>query len=179
MRAGIVNDQQVARFGLGQRTVHGELVVVFAECANHVVNVRQRLVFLAHHGDVVVSAVHRGPHEVAGAGVHADILLVRFLFMDRARHQIPERPRDIPSQLGEDADLQAGRLDNAVVFALHFLAHVADVRLLFVGAVRNADAAGKVDHGNHRACLFVELDSGFKELARQRRVVVVVGCVAS
>lgn len=88
MRAGIVDHKQVAHVDMRQLAIDGELVVVLAQIARDVVGVRDGrcgLVVatqLAHHRNVVVSAIHGRTNQIDGTGVHADIVLVDLLLVD-------------------------------------------------------------------------------------------------
>ena len=85
MRAGVMNHQQVTDLDFRQGAVDGELVVIFAQTADDVIDVVMRQAFLPADGDVVVRAVHRRAHEVRGAGIHADVVLVGVLLVNHAR----------------------------------------------------------------------------------------------
>ena len=43
--------------------------------------------FLAQHGDVVVSAVHGRAHQVGCAGIQTDVFLIDVLLVDGRGHQ--------------------------------------------------------------------------------------------
>ena len=87
MGTGVVDVDQVADVDSGQHPVNGELVVVLAQAADHIVLVVAGGVLLAQHGDVVVSAVHGGAHQVGSTGIQTDVLLVDVLFVDGGCHQ--------------------------------------------------------------------------------------------
>ena len=62
VRAGVVNDEQVARFDLRQFAINGELVVIFTQRPDDIDRCLRRSVFLAEHRNMVIRTVHAGPH---------------------------------------------------------------------------------------------------------------------
>src|SRR5699024_3368682 len=108
--AGVVDIDQIPDVDPRQHPVHGELVVVLAQAAHHVVFVVAGGVLLAQHRDVVVGAVHGRAHQVGGAGVQADVLLIDVLFVDGGGDQRAVGPGHEPAHLGKDGNVpHAGR----------------------------------------------------------------------
>ena len=165
MRAGIVNDDQIADINVRQWTIDGEFIVVFAQGADDVVNVIVRQMLLAGHGDVVVRAIHRRTHQVDRAGVQTDVFLVDVLFVDGGGHQTTVGAGHVPPQFAGDVHLHAGRRDHALVKPAHIVGNFLDVRGRLLRAVGNADAAGEVDHEEIRAHGFVRFHGQFEKHA--------------
>lgn len=118
-----------------------------------------RQAFLPADGDVVVCAVHGGAHEVRGAGIHADVVLVGVLLVNHACDEPAHIAGHPAPQLGFQRDA-AVREDFLVYLADTF----ADSKYIcrgLVGAVGDADAAGKVDER--------QLQAGFGRRGRGRR----------
>ena len=129
-------------------------------------------VFLAQHRDVMVRAVHRRAHQVAGAGVHADVLLVGVLLVAGGRHQRAVGAEHEAAQLRADAHVaHAGGHEHLFIGLAHALADGRDVVLRILRAVCDAHAAGEVDQRDVRAGLAVQLHRRLKQDARQHRVV--------
>ena len=143
---GVVDVDQVTDVDLGQHPVNGELVVVLAQAADHIVLVVAGGVLLAQHGDVVVSAVHGGAHQVGSAGIQTDVLLVDVLFVDGSCHQRTVGAGGKAAHLGEDGHIAhpCGHKD-LLKLPAHALTDGHDVVLGLVGAVGDAHAAGQVD----------------------------------
>ena len=144
--ARVVDDDAVADVDLGQLAVDGEFVVVLAERAGDVVDMVTEGVFLADDGDVVVSAVDGGAHEVRHAGVESDVVLVRLLFMQRRRDEPAVGTRDIAARFGLDGESRkACRLDDLLVERFDAAGDALYVDGFFFGAVGDAEAAAEVD----------------------------------
>ena len=174
VRAGIVQDDEVAHIDFREHPVNREFVVVLAQAARHVVLVVAGGVLLAHNGDVMVRAVHGGAHQVGGAGVEADVLLVDVLLVDGRRHEAAVRGKHIAAKLREDGDVaHPGRDEHLLVRLPDALADGGDVDRLLIRAVRDADAAGEVYEFDFRAGLLPELDGEREQDARERRVILV------
>ena len=149
MRAGVVDHEQVAHIDLRQLTVDGELVVVLAQVARDVVRVRDRrrglvgTTGLAHHRNVVVSAIHGRTNEVDGTCVHADIVLVDPLFVDGLGDQASVGAHHKAAHLGADRHIaHAGGNQNLVVGCVYALADGVDVVSLLLGQIGDAHATG-------------------------------------
>ena len=174
MRAGIVDIDVIADLDLGQVAVDGELVVVFAQAAGHIIGVVVQGVFLAQHSDVVVRAVHRRAHQVGRAGVQTRIFLVGVLLVDALGHQRTVGPEDEAAHLGVDGHIAHARGDEHLVKrAVHAFADRHDVARLLARAVGDAHAAGQVDERDVHAGLALHLDREVEQDARQRRIVLV------
>ena len=109
--ARVVEDEEVAALDFGQGPRDGELVVVLAERARHVVDVVAGAVLLAEDGDVVVGAVERRPHEVGHAGVHAHVVAVGVLEVQDARDEAPVRPCNDAAALEAETDVGMSATD--------------------------------------------------------------------
>ena len=174
MGAGVVDHQQVAGTDLRQHPVNGKLVVVFAEGAGDVVFVVAGLVFLAHDGDVVIGAVHGRPHQVGGAGVYADILLVGVFFVNRSCDQAAVGPQQEAAQLGADGNVaHACRHQDFLIGPADPVADGGDIIGRLIGPVGDPHAAGEVDEGNAASGFPLKFHRRFKEDPRQSGVVVV------
>ena len=185
MRAGVVNHEQVAHVDMRQLAVDGELVIVLAQIARDVVGVRNGrcgLVVatrLAHHRDVVVSAIHGGTNEVDGTGVHADIVLVDLLLVDGLGDQAPIGAHHKAAHLGTDRHIaHAGGNQNLVVGRVYPFTDGVDVVGLLLGQIGDTDAAGQIDEGDVCAGLALQAHGKLKEDARELGVVVVGDGVA-
>ena len=185
MRAGIVDHKQVAHVDMRQLAVDGELVVVLAQIARDVVGVRDGrcgLVVatrLAHHRNVVVSAIHGRTNQIDGACVHADIVLVDLLLVDGLGDQASVGAHHKATHLGADRHIaHAGRNQDLVVCRVYSLADDANVVGLLLGQVGDADAAGQIDEGDVCAGLALQAYGKLKEDARELGVVVVGDSVA-
>ena len=131
-------------------------------------------VLLAHHGDMVVSAVHGRAHQVHRAGVHADILLVGVLFMDRLRHQAAVGAHHEAAKLRVNRHIaHACRNQHLLVNPAHALSDDPDVVGLLIRTVGNSDAAGKIDETDIRPRLFFQPDSQLKEHLCKHRIILV------
>ena len=185
MRAGVVDHEQVAHVDLRQLTVDGELVVVFAQVARDVVRVRDRhrglvgTTGLAHHRNVVVSAIHGRTNEVDGTCIHADIVLVDPLFVNGLSDQAPVGAHHKAAHLGADRHIaHAGGNQDLVVGRVHALADGVDVVRLLLGQVGDTHAAGQVNEGDMCARLALQAHGKLKEDARELGVVIVGDGVA-
>ena len=120
----------------------------------------------------MISAVHRGAHQVAGAGIQPDILLKRVLLMDCRRHQRAVGREHIAPQLGVDLDVGHARgRKNLLIDAAHAVSDTHDVVGLLIGIIRDADTAGQVDKIDPDAKLVRKVARDGKQLARQRRII--------
>ena len=83
MGAGVVDDQQVSPMSiLGSIRSMANLSLFSHRPPATSYLWSQGASLLAHDGDVVIGAVHGRAHQVGGAGVHADVLLISVLFVD-------------------------------------------------------------------------------------------------
>ena len=159
----VVDDEEVADLHLGELAVAGKLVVVLAEVARDVVDVGGgqlglvRASRLAHHGDVVVGAVHRRADEVARSGVDADVVLIDMLLVNDAGHEAPVWSGHEASHLGAHGDIaHAGGHEHLLVRLAHALADGAYIVGTLVGPIGNAHPAREVHEGDVRAGLAPE-----------------------
>ena len=115
-----------------------------------------RLVLLAHHSDVVVSAVHCRTHQVYRAGIHTDILFVSVLLMDRSCDKRTVRSQHETSKLSEERNIaHSCRNENFLVNFSYALTDNLDIVRLLVRSVRDSDSAGEVDELDVSAGLFL------------------------
>ena len=171
---GVVDDQQVPSLELRQHPVDGELVAVLAQGPGDVHPLRTGGVLLPGHGDVVVGAVDRRPHQVSGAGVHARVLLINMLEVEDLGHQTAVGGRHKPPQLAAQLHVpHAGGNQDLLELPAHALADEGDVVGLLLRAVGHADAAGEVDIADMAPRLLLQLRRQSEEDARQLRVVLV------
>lgn len=178
VRARVVDDQRVAYLHLRQHPVYGELVVVLTQRAGDVVAVVALGAFLARHGYVVVRAVHGRAHEVAGGGVHADVVLVYVLHVQHLGHQAAVGSQHEAAHLGVDLHVAHARRDQDVLkAAAHPLAYSRDVGHRLARAVWYAHASGEVDERHVRARLSVQLYGQAEELRGKLRIVRLAGGV--
>ena len=172
MRACVVDDEQVAHVDAGQRPVDGELVVVLAQAAGHVIDVVAGRVLLAHDGDVMVRAVHGRAHEVRGAGVHADVFLIDVLVVQAAGDEHAVRGEHEAAQLRIDGHVAHARGDERLLIrAAHALADGRDVGRRLAGPVGDAHAARQIHKRHVRARLIAQAHGRLKQQPRQRGVV--------
>lgn len=172
--AGVVDIDQVIGQDLGQHAVNGKFVVVLAQTACHVVLEIAGVVLLAEHGDVVVGAVHRGAHEVGGAGIQTDVVLVDVLGVQAGRDQRAVGSHHVSAKLGEDRDVihARGGQDLLILLADEITDDHDVVGRLF-GAVIDADAAGEVDEADVHAAAVSETDGELEQDGRELRVILV------
>ena len=115
-----------------------------------------RLVLLAHHSDVVVSAVHSRTHQVYRACVNTDVLLVGMLLVDRSCHESAVRSQHEAAKLCEERHIaHSCRNKNFLVNLSYALADDLDVVRLLVRSVRDSDSAREVDELDVGASLFL------------------------
>ena len=120
-------------------------------------------IFLAHHGDVVVGAVHSGAHQVGRRRVKADIFFINMLFMDRGCDEAAVRAEHIAPQFGVYLDVaHAVRGQDLLVGLPHALADGFDIARLLLGEIGDTDAARQIDKGDMRARLVFQLHRHFK-----------------
>ena len=175
VRARVVDGHQVADLDLGQRAVHGELVVVLAQGARDVVDVVAGRVLLAQDRDVVVRAVHGRAHEVGRAGVQAHVLLVRVLDVQHAGDEGAVGAGHVAAKLGLDGHVVEARgHEDLLVLRAHAAADGQDVRGLLLRAVGDAHAAGQVHKRDLHAQLPVQVRRQLEQLRGKARVVGVV-----
>ena len=174
MGSGVVDEEQVSPVDLGELPVHGKLVIVFAEGADDVIGVVADGVLLAQDGDVVVGAVHGGPHEVGRAGVDTDVLLVNVLGVDGPGDKGAVGGQHETAHLRVDRDvIHAGGDQDPLIFLPDAISDHADVIGNLALAVGDADAAGKVDKGEMNAELLLDLHGQGEEAACQLRIIVI------
>ena len=141
-----MDEEQVALIDLRKHAVDCKLIVVLAEGACHIVLVITRLVLLAHHRDVVVSAIHCRTHQVYRAGIHTDVLFVSVLLMDRSCDKRTVRSQHETAKLSEDRHIaHSCRNKNFLVNLSYALTDNLDIIRLLIRSVRDTDSAGEVD----------------------------------
>ena len=185
MRTGIVDYKQVTHVDMRQLAVDGELVVVFAQVARDIVRVRDGscglvgATRLAHHCNVVVSAIHGRTNEVDGTCVHADIVFVDPLFVNGLGDQAPVGAHHKAAHLGADRHIaHAGGNQDLVVGRVYTLADGVDVIGLLLGQVGDTHTAGQIDKGDMCTGLALQAHGKFKEDSRELGVVIVGDGVA-
>ena len=140
----------------------------------------QNGVLLAQNGDVMVSAVHGGAHQVGCTGVQTDVLAVDVLLVQDGGDQMAVGSQHEAAQLGEDGDvIHALGGQNLLVLLADAFTDEGDVAGGLLGTVVNADAAGEVDEGEVAAGGIAQTDSQTEQLGSQLGVVAVVGGVGS
>ena len=174
----VVDHQQVPPVHLGQHPVHGKFVVIFAEASRHVVFVVAGGVLLPHHRNVVVGPVHGRAHQVAGTGVHPDILLVNVLLMNGPGDQVPVRGQHVAAQLRVQGHaVHPGGNQDFLIGPAHALSNNGNVVFRLLRAVGHPHAAGEVDERDPAPRLRLELRRQLEEDAGQGGVIVVGQCV--
>ena len=129
--------------------------------------------------DVVVRAVHGGAHQVGGAGVHADIVLVDFLFMHRVGHQPAVGPGHIAAQLRLDGDMGFRRVaEDTGVFLPYAIPDGGDIGGGNLGTVRDTDAAGQVHEGQGHITFCRHVRAKLEQNPCQLGIIRIVDCVA-
>ena len=180
VRAGIVDHKQVAHVDMRQLAIDVELVVVLAQIARDVVDVRDGrygLVVatrLANYRNVVVSAIHGRADQIDGTCVDTDIVLIDLLFVDGLGDQAAVGAHHKAAHLGADGHIaHAGRNQNLVVGCVYALADGVDVVSLLLGQVGDTHTAGQIDKGDMCAGLALQAHGKFKEDACELGIVVV------
>ena len=107
---------------------------------------------------MVVGAVHGRAHQVAGAGVHADVLLVDVFFPHGPSNQVAVGGQHEPAQLCIEGHVVHARGSEDLLIGLPYaLTDGGDVVFRLLGPVGNAYAAGEVDEGDVHAGLVPQL----------------------
>ena len=123
---------------------------------------------------MVVGPVDGRAHQVGGAGVHADILLVDVLLVEHPSHQMSVGGQHEAAQLGADGHIaHPGGDQNVLIGPPHPLADDRDVVGGLLRPVGHPHAPGQVDKGDVGSCLLLQLHGGAEEDGGQGRVVVV------
>ncbi len=136
-------------------------------------------VLLAHHGDVVVRAVHGRAEQVRRAGVQPDVFLVDVLFADGRGHQAAVRRQHEAAHFGVERHVaHSFRNKDFLVGLLHHAPDFQDVGGRLFRAVRHAHAAGEVDERDACPRFPVELHGEPEQTPGQNGVVFVAGRVA-
>ena len=131
-------------------------------------------VFLAEHRDVMIGAVHSGPHQVSRARVHADVFLIDMLFMDRFGDQRAVGSQHKAAHLAVDRHISHALVaQDSVVNFLNSLADHRDIIRSIIGGIRYADAAGQVDESDMHVEGAVQFSYKFKQLGCQHRIILV------
>jgi len=131
-------------------------------------------VLLAEYGHVMVRAIHRGAHQVCGARIAADEVLVGFLLVQHGRHKRSDRTGHIAAEFRENARLQIGSGEGSLIRLVYLIAYELDVGLRILRTVRDAHAAGKIDKADLDAQLVMQFLRGFKEELCKRRIIHVI-----
>lgn len=144
MRARVVDIEQVAHVNFRQTAVDSKLIVVLAQAAYHIVHMVAGRIFFAQHRDVVIRAIHRRTHQIAGARIHADIFLISMFFMAGGRHQRAVRTKYKAPQLSEDRHVAHSRGHKHLFKRLsHAFPDGRNVVGRFIRPIRNAHARRK------------------------------------
>ena len=134
--------EQVSFLNLREHAVDRELVIVFAEAADHIVLMVAGRVFLAQDSDMVVSPVHGRTHQVGRAGVYTDIFLVDMLLMDGSGDQGAVGSQHKAAHLRINGDIIHARGDqDLLVFAADAFSDRVDIIGNAVRGVGDAYAA--------------------------------------
>ena len=177
---GVVDINDVANVDLGQHPVNGKLVVVLAQTAHHIVHMVARLIFLAQHGDVVVSAVHGRAHQVGCAGIQTDVFLIDVLFVDGSCHQCAVGAGGKAAHLSKDGHIaHACGHQNFLKLLAHTLADGHDIVLGLLRAVRDAHTAGQVDITDVHTGGLLHPDSQLEQDTCQLRVILIGNGIGS
>ena len=132
------------------------------------------LVLFAHHGDMVVGPVHGRTHQVAGTGIHADVLLIDVLFVDGPGDQMSVRTGHEAAQLGIQGHVtHPGGHQHLLIGPADSLADDGDIIGRLLRTVGDPHAAGEVDEGDMDAGLRLQLRCQLEENAGEGGVVVV------
>ena len=169
----------ISLLNLRQHPVYGKLVIVLAQRTCHIIHMVAGRILFSKHRDMVISPVHCRPHQVHRTGIHADILLMDMLLMDRLCHKGSERPHHKPSHLGIDRHISHSRGNqNLLIGFLHtFSDHIYIIRRL-PRLIGDAHAAGEIDKGNMRARLLPQLHRKLKKLSGKHRIIFVCNGIA-
>ena len=145
----------VSHLDFRQFSADCELVVVLAERARDIIDMVERRILLAEHGDVVIGPVHGRAHQIHGAGINPDILFVDVLLVNCLRDKCAVGCQHKAPHLRIDCDIAEPRgRQNFLVDLPHLAADSENVVCLLLRAIGHADTAREVDERNLRAGLF-------------------------
>ena len=164
MRARVVNDDKVAVLNFWKRALDRELVAVFAKASDNVVDFRFGRGLFSADRDLVVGAVHAGPHKVGHASVNADVFSVSVFFVNRLCDKPAVRAGYRAAAF--PLDFQAVKVrwnDHAVVERADFFGHLEQVHFLLAGLVRDSDSAAQVKEFDFDSKLFLKFHRKLKK----------------
>lgn len=174
MRTGVVNVEDIAPVDLRKHPVDGEFIVVLAERAGNIVFVIARSRFLAHHGDVMIGAVHRRTHQVRRAGIDADVILVCVFFMNRGRDQCAVRAEHKASHLSVNGNIvHAGRNENLIIDTTYTVGDFINIVRRILRTIRDSDAAGEIDKVEMTSRQLADFTNKGKKRLRKSRIIFV------
>ena len=172
-----IND--IPDLDLGQHAVDGKLIIVLAQAAGDIVLMVAGGVLLAQHGNMVVGAVHGRAHQVGGAGIHADVLLIDMLLMQHGRDKRTVGCQHKAAHLGENRHIaHTGGDQNFLKLFADTLADGCNVVAALVGAVGDAHTARQIDELDLGAGALMQADSQLKQDTGQLGVIVIGDGVA-
>ena len=138
-----------------------------------------RLILLPQDRDVMIRPVHCRPHQVYGAGVHADVLFVNVLLVNSPDYKPAVRRQHKTPQFGIDGNIaHACRHKNLVENFLHAATDSCNINSLLVRTIRDSDSAGKIHECNMRTGSLVKLHCEREQSPSQSRIIVLRSRVA-
>ena len=96
---GVVDYQNVAGFKLRQKSLLGEFIGVFADGTDHIPGCAVICALFPGNGDMVIGAVHHGPHQIRRRRIHTGIVPGSALDLRHLRHQNAVGAGDVAPQL--------------------------------------------------------------------------------
>ena len=121
---------------------------------------------------MVIGSVHGRAHQVHGAGIHPQILLMNMLLVNHLRHEMSIGPRHEASQLRVHGHVpHACRNQNLLKCHTHALAYGPDVVGLLIGTIGYADTSRQIHKGDTRPRLLLQPHRQPKQLPCQLRVI--------
>ena len=144
--ACIVNGKNVANLDFWQITLDSKFVVVFAKRASYVVHMVAWLIFLAQHGNVMISAVHSRTHKIVHTCIAANVFAECMFQVTNCRYQISVRTGNETSRFQIQFHRRKTiRNKNVFIFLANTLADFENVEFLLLRTIRNAKTATKID----------------------------------
>ena len=90
----------------------------------------------------MISAVHRGTHEVRCAGIYADIVLINLFFMNHRRNQVSIWAGHKAAKFRKDGDVVHFRRNEDLFIGLSYaLSYQQNIRRFLLRTIGNPHAA--------------------------------------
>ena len=174
-----MDHHQIALFHPRQPPIHRKLIVIFAQAARYIVQRIRRCIPFAADMDMMISAVHGRPHQIGCTGIHPQIPLMDILFVDGPCDQPTLRPGHKSAQLRLDLYPGLGGItEHPDIFLPDPFTDPGDIRLLLIGMIGDAHAAGKIDEIQGHAAFLFQSGAQIKQNAGKRWIIAVPGGIA-